>query len=54
MPISECEVTFTNILEDLQPDPWIVPTDERAVRATGTAFSVAISVLEALSPQQVI
>lgn len=53
MPLSECETTFTNILEDLQPDPWIVPSDERSLRATGTAFSVAISVLEALSPAQV-
>lgn len=54
MSLGECEVAFTNILEDLQPDPWIVPTDERALRSTGTAFSVAISVLEALSPGQVV
>ena len=54
MPISECEVAFTNILEDLQPDSWIVPTDERSLRATGTAFNVAISVMEALAPMQVI
>jgi protein transport protein SEC23 len=52
-PIGECEVAFTNILDDLQADSWPVPADERALRATGTAFSVAITVLEALQPQQV-
>ena len=53
-PISECEIAFTTILEDLQVDSWVVPEDERALRATGAAFSVAITVLEALQPQQVI
>ena len=53
LPVGECEQTFNNILEDMQPDAWIVPSDERSLRATGTAFSVAVNLLEALQPQQV-
>lgn len=33
------------ILEELQKDPWPVPTDQRAARCTGTALSVAAHLL---------
>jgi protein transport protein SEC23 len=47
LPISECESSFSAILEDLQPDPWVVPGDERPYRSTGTSLAVAISLMEA-------
>ncbi|KAJ3125715.1 GTPase-activating protein S23 [Physocladia obscura] len=46
MPISQCEFTITTILENLQRDPWIVANDKRPLRCTGTALSVAASLLE--------
>jgi protein transport protein SEC23 len=52
MPIGECESTFSAILEDLYPDSWVVPSDERPQRCTGNALSVAISLLEAAIPGQ--
>ena len=47
LPLSDCEFTLNSILDDLQPDPWVVPGDERPLRATGSAYNVAISLLEA-------
>lgn len=52
LPRSECEATFTAIVEDLIPDPWVVPGDERPYRATGAALSIAVSLLEAAVPGQ--
>ena len=46
LPLSECEFTLNSILDDLQPDPWIVPTGERHQRATGCAISIGITLLE--------
>ena len=52
LPISECESTFIATVEDLQPDPWVVPGDERAYRATGSALSISVGILEAAVPGQ--
>jgi len=52
MPISECESVFTTIIETLQPDPWEVARGERALRCTGTALSIATSLLESSYPGQ--
>eukprot|EP01027_Heterolobosea_sp_BB2_P019598 GEZU01027552.1.p1 GENE.GEZU01027552.1~~GEZU01027552.1.p1 ORF type:complete len:670 (-),score=209.29 GEZU01027552.1:37-2046(-) len=49
-PLSECEFTLTNIIEELQHDPWIVPSDSRSCRCTGAALSAAISLLESTYP----
>lgn len=38
------------VLEELQKDPWPVPSDQRATRCTGTALSVAASLLGACVP----
>lgn len=35
-----------SILEDLRPDPQVIKTDERMLRCTGVALSVAIGLLE--------
>jgi hypothetical protein len=37
-------------LEELQKDPWGVPADLRATRCTGTALSIAASLLGACVP----
>ncbi|XP_043810063.1 protein transport protein SEC23 isoform X2 [Manihot esculenta] len=50
LPASECEFTLNSVLEELQKDPWPVPSDQRATRCTGTALSVAASLLGACVP----
>lgn len=46
VPLSECELTITAILEELQRDPRPVKGDRRPLRATGVALSAAVSLLE--------
>ncbi|CAN6486897.1 unnamed protein product [Victoria cruziana] len=50
LPASECEFAFNSVLEELQKDPWPVPTDQRSSRCTGTALSVAACLLGACVP----
>jgi len=50
VPLSECELTLTSTLEELQHDPRPVKTDKRPMRATGVAISAAISLLESTYP----
>ncbi|GAM25763.1 hypothetical protein SAMD00019534_089380 [Acytostelium subglobosum LB1] len=50
VPVGECEFNLTSILEEIQKDPCRVPNDKRPQRATGTAFSVAASLLQAIAP----
>lgn len=46
MQVQECEFQLTSILEGLQRDPWPVEQDRRALRCTGVALGVAVSLLE--------
>lgn len=46
LPVSQCEFQLTNILEQLQRDPWPVANDKRSQRCTGVALSVAVGMLE--------
>lgn len=46
LPVSQCEFQLTNVLEQLQRDPWPVANDKRALRCTGVALSVAVGLLE--------
>lgn len=50
LPVAECEFALDSVLEELQKDPWPVPADQRAVRCTSTALSVAASLLGACVP----
>ncbi|KAA0039972.1 hypothetical protein IC582_027448 [Cucumis melo] len=50
LPKSECEFALNSVLEELQKDPWGVPADQRAPRCTGTALSIAASLLGACVP----
>lgn len=46
LPVQQAEFQITNILEQLQRDPWPVANDKRALRCTGIAVSVAVGLLE--------
>jgi len=37
---------LTDLLGELQTDPWPVAADKRPYRSTGAALSIAISLLE--------
>lgn len=45
-PVGDAEFMITAILEELGPDPWPVPADQRPKRAICTALSVAVGILE--------
>jgi len=47
-PLRTCDLFINDLIEDLEPDPWPVPQGQRHVRATGTALSVAITLLEVI------
>lgn len=46
LPVQQAEFQLTNILEQLQKDPWPVANDKRALRCTGVALSVAVGLME--------
>ena len=39
-------MNLTDLLGELQRDPWPVPADKRPLRSTGAALSIAVSLLE--------
>ncbi|XP_043220712.1 protein transport protein Sec23A-like isoform X2 [Amphibalanus amphitrite] len=45
-PLHKCDSNLTDLLGELQRDPWPVPPAKRPLRSTGTALSVAVSLLE--------
>lgn len=46
LPVQQADFQITNVLEQLQRDPWPVANDKRALRCTGVALSVAVGLLE--------
>lgn len=54
MVLDECKFqlifSVLKILEELQRDPWPVPSDQRAARCTGTALNLAAHLLGACVP----
>jgi protein transport protein SEC23 len=46
LPVQAAEFQLTQILEGLTRDPWPVASDRRALRCTGVAMNVAVSLLE--------
>lgn len=52
MPVSECSFQLEAILDDLRKDPWPVPPEKRVARATGSALSVATSLLHLAIPRR--
>jgi len=47
MPVQQCEFTISNIIDQLQRDPWPVKPEHRPLRCTGAALAVASGLLEA-------
>lgn len=45
-PISECEATICDLIEQIGVDRWPVPQGHRQLRATGSALAVAVGLLE--------
>lgn len=45
-PVHMCDINITDILGELQRDPWPVPQGKRALRSTGVALSIAVGLLE--------
>lgn len=41
-------MSLTDLLGELQRDPWPVPQGKRALRSTGTALSIAVGLLEVI------
>ena len=48
VPVAECEINLTNILDDLQPDPFPVTQGTRTPRCTGNAIDIAMGLIECL------
>jgi protein transport protein SEC23 len=46
-PVGDAEFMMSTVLEELTTDPWPVPADQRPKRATCTALSIAVAILEA-------
>eukprot|EP00096_Caligus_rogercresseyi_P013588 TRINITY_DN621_c0_g1_i1.p1 TRINITY_DN621_c0_g1~~TRINITY_DN621_c0_g1_i1.p1 ORF type:complete len:778 (-),score=222.45 TRINITY_DN621_c0_g1_i1:224-2557(-) len=49
-PVQACDMSLTDILEELQRDPWPVAQGKRPLRSTGVAMSIAVGILEASFP----
>nr|XP_018900387.1 PREDICTED: protein transport protein Sec23A-like [Bemisia tabaci] len=49
-PVHECDINLTDLLGELQRDPWPVPQGKRSLRSTGVALSIAVSLLECMYP----
>lgn len=49
-PLKSCDMFINDLIDDIQADPWPVPQGHRHQRATGTALSVAIGLIEVCFP----
>lgn len=48
--MEKCDALLTDLLTELQPDPWPVPQGKRPLRSVGTALSITVGLLEAAYP----
>ncbi|XP_031632276.1 protein transport protein Sec23A isoform X2 [Contarinia nasturtii] len=48
--VHKCDMALTDLLSELQRDPWPVPQGKRALRSTGAAISIAVGLLECTYP----
>ncbi|XP_065882430.1 protein transport protein Sec23A-like [Dysidea avara] len=49
-PLQTCDMSLTDMMGDLQPDPWPVAQDKRPLQSAGVALSLAVSLLEVTYP----
>jgi len=45
-PVHKCDFNLTDLLGELQRDPWPVAQGKRPLRSTGVALSIAVGLLE--------
>lgn len=45
-PISDCDASINDLVEQTTSDRWPIPQGHRPLRATGSALSVAVTLLE--------
>lgn len=45
-PVHKCDMALTDLLGELQRDPWPVAQGKRPLRSTGVAISIAVGLLE--------
>jgi protein transport protein SEC23 len=50
LPLQTIDMNLTDLIGDIQGDPWPVSQGMRPLRSTGVALSVAVSLLEATFP----
>ncbi|PIO29796.1 hypothetical protein AB205_0202040 [Aquarana catesbeiana] len=49
-PVHKIDMNLTDLLGELQRDPWPVPQGKRPLRSTGVALSIAVGLLEGTLP----
>ncbi len=49
-PVQKCDMYLTDLLGELQRDPWPVAQGKRPLRSTGSALSIAVGLLEGAFP----
>ncbi|KAL1130633.1 hypothetical protein AAG570_011875 [Ranatra chinensis] len=49
-PVQNCDMNLTDLLSEVQKDPWPVSQGKRALRCTGVAMSIAVGLLECCYP----
>ncbi|XP_052698712.1 protein transport protein Sec23A-like isoform X1 [Crassostrea angulata] len=49
-PVHKCDMNLTDLLGELQRDPWPVSQGKRPLRSTGVAMSIAVGLLECTFP----
>ena len=45
-PLHKCDMAVTDLLNELQRDPWPVAQGKRPLRSTGAAVAIAVGLLE--------
>ena len=45
-PLQNIDMNLTDLIGDIQPDPWPVHQGMRPLRSTGVAISLAVGLLE--------
>lgn len=48
-PVQKIDMNLTDLLGELQRDPWPVPQGKRPLRSSGVALSIAVGLLEVTS-----
>ncbi|XP_014283277.1 protein transport protein Sec23A [Halyomorpha halys] len=49
-PVQSCDMSLTDLLGEMQRDPWPVSTGKRPLRSTGAALAIAVGLLECSYP----